>query len=156
MIFYDLPNSSDNASLSPEKMKNWNGYKGQILEYEVKTTSLQDYIAYNNIPSVGLIKIDIEMHEPEAIEGLNQYLLKYKPIIVLEVLSEGIAEKLNTIFDLDAYELFHLKKWQKAEKLDKFMMPKEYLANWEWNFIIFHIDRKEEIKAQTSLYNNLL
>ncbi|WP_166636554.1 FkbM family methyltransferase [Salegentibacter sp. 24] len=155
-VFYDLPNSSDNASLSPEKMKNWNGYRGEILEYKVGATSISDYIKHKNIPKIDLVKIDIEMHEPEAIEGLGEYLYKYKPIIILEVLSDEIAEKLNKLFELNDYELFHLKKGKKAEKLEHFKMCKEYLDNWEWNFIIFHKKNKEKVKKHTSLYTNLI
>ena len=55
------------------------------------------------------MKLDIEMHEPEALEGLGKYLLEFKPVIIIEVLTNEMAKKLNTFFHLENYKLFHLK-----------------------------------------------
>ncbi|WP_081212333.1 FkbM family methyltransferase [Salegentibacter sediminis] len=154
-LFYDLPYPNDNASLSPDKMKNWSGYKGSMMEYEVETVQLSSYIKNQNIPGIDLIKFDIEMHEPEAIKGLENYLLKYKPIMFIEVLSVGVANRLNELFNLNDYKLFHLQKGNKIEKLSEFKMCREYLNNWEWNFLLFHKDLEEKVKRCTSIYEKI-
>ena len=156
-VLYDIPkNNQTNASLSPDKMKNFKGYRGEILEYTVPTFSLSDFIQENSLSNVDLIKIDIELHEPEAIEGLGNYLINYKPILIIEVLTEEIAMRLNKLINFDEFKLFHLRKGYKAQSLSKFKTTEEALANWEWNYILFHKDLEEKLKTKTSLYKNLI
>ena len=44
------------------------------------------------------MKIDVELHEPEVLEGMGIYLKKFKPDILIEVLNNNIAFKLNKLF----------------------------------------------------------
>ena len=146
-VFYDVPSKNQtSASLSPDKLKNSN-YSGKMLEYEVDTVTLKDYIETNKIKSLDLIKMDIELHEPEAIEGLGEYLNNYKPIVVIEILRESIAQRLNEIVDVEDYIIFHLEDINKAVRFDKFKaVPKL------WNFVFFHKDREQFVKENTSLF----
>ncbi|PKD21131.1 hypothetical protein APR41_12000 [Salegentibacter salinarum] len=153
--FFDLPYPNDNASLSPDKMKNWQGYKGKIMEYEVETTTIKDYINKNKLEGIDLIKIDIEMHEPEALMGLGEYLNKFKPVLIIEVLSKEIAQRLNELINFEDFHIFHLKKNRQAEKLDRFIVTELDLKRWEWNYIIFHKDQTEKIRTNTSLFNTI-
>jgi len=147
-VFFDTPNSNQtSASLSPEKLKNWEGYSGEIFEYEVQTLTLADYIKNKSIENIDLIKMDIEMHEPEAISGLGAYLKEYKPIVVIEVLSDIIADKLNELINNDEHVIFHLQGDKKAQLVEKF--------SWTypcWNYLFFHKDLIEKIKLHTTLY----
>jgi len=58
---------------------------GKIDYYDrVKTIALDDL----NIQNVGLIKLDLEGHEPEALDGMWATIDKWKPYLVIE-LSNG-------------------------------------------------------------------
>lgn len=147
-VFFDTPNSNQtSASLSPEKLKNWEGYSGEIYEYEVQTVKLADYIKNKSIENIDLIKMDIEMHEPEAIEGLGSYLQKYKPIVIIEVLSEKVAKKLNELIDNKEHVIFHLEDNNNAQLVEEFSLVPPL-----WNYIFFHKDLIEKIKLHTTLY----
>lgn len=149
--FFDVPNSNQtSASLSPEKLKNWDEYKGEICEYEVETMKISDYIERNSIGHIDLIKMDIEMHEPEAVEGLGEYLMSFKPIVIIEVISEKVAADLNALIDLNEHEVYHLRGVNSAQRVGEF----SYIPPL-WNFIFFHKDQKEKIKQFTSLYSSL-
>lgn len=152
-VFYDLPNQHQTtASLSPDKMKNLKDYTGGILEYNVKSQKLANYIENNNIGNIDLIKIDIEMHEPEAIEGLGKYLTEYKPILVIEVLSDKVAHELNNLIEMKDFKLFHLKFNNRAEELKKFKLCEGSLSSWEWNYLLFHKDLEDKVKKNTTIY----
>ena len=149
--FYDTPfQNQTSASLSPEKLKNWEGYKGKIKEYNVSCLKLDDFIIQNNIDAIDLIKIDVEMHEPEVIEGFKVYLEKFKPIIFIEVLEKSVAEKLNSLFNLKEYLIFHLSGYEKAKKAEKFVPKLPF-----YNFLIFHKDIEKKVREKTSLFENL-
>ena len=150
-IFYDTPfQNQTSASLSPEKLKNWEGYKGKIKEYNVSCLKLDDFIIQNNIDAIDLIKIDVEMHEPEVIEGFKVYLEKFKPIILIEVLETSLAERLNSLFNLKEYLIFHLCGHEKAKKAEKFVPKLPF-----YNFLIFHKDVEKKVREKTSLFENL-
>ena len=148
-IFYDTPDSNQtSASLSSKKLKEWEGYNGQIIEYKIQTETLKSFFERNKLESVDLIKIDIEMHEPEAIEGLGNDLLKLKPVIIIEVLSQNVADQLNTLIDLTQFELFHLHSPGKAIKKEIFEVNQSL-----WNYLLFHKDKIDFIKQNTTVYN---
>ena len=136
--------------MSPEKLKNLKGYSGDILEYNVASLKLDDYINQNKIKKIDLIKIDVEMHEAEVLEGFKVYLEKFKPIIIIEVLETSVAEKLNSLINLKDYLIFHLCGFKKAKQIEKFS-PKLPL----YNFLVFHKDVEERVRKNTSLFRNL-
>ena len=149
-LFYDSPYSNQTgASLSPEMMQNT-----KTFDYMVNTTTLREYIELNNIQGIDLIKLDIELHEAEAIEGLGAYLSNFKPIIIFEMLTQKVADNLSRYFDLNEFHLFHLGI-NKVEQIFNFEVIKESLSRGDWNYIIFHKSLEEKIKKKTSLYNKI-
>jgi len=51
----------------------------------VSLTTLDSYVDSRNVSSVALIKIDVEGHELEVLEGATETIQKYKPIILCEI-----------------------------------------------------------------------
>jgi len=151
-IFYDTPHKNQtSASLSPEKLKNFKGYSGDILEYNVAGLKLDDYINQNKIKTIDLIKIDVEMYEPEVIEGFKVYLEKFKPIIIIEVLDTSVAKKLNSLFNLKDYLIFHFCGFKQVKQIEKFSPKLPF-----YNFIIFHKDVESKVRNNTSLFNSII
>lgn len=145
-VFFDTPDPNQtSASLSPDKLKDWEGHYGIIVEYPVKTVTLSKYIEEHAIKNADLIKLDIEMHEPAAIEGLGKYLTLYKPIIIIEVLSDKAGHKLDQLFGDDFIRL-HLKANQTAEYTKQLKV-----VMGEWNYIVFHRDMESKIRQHTTL-----
>ena len=66
------------------------------------------------------MKIDVELHEPKVIEGMGIYLKKFKPDILIEVLNNSIALKLNKFFkNLNYYYISIDDKKNKLKKIDQ-------------------------------------
>ncbi len=130
--FYDVfEDNQKSASLSPDKLKNFSGYRGEINEYIVKSTTLADYIKQNNISRIDLMKIDVELHEPEVIEGFGEYLLLYNPIIIVEILTDEVADKINSLFKNTNYLIYHLEGPHKMKRVEKM-----YVEHQKWNFLL--------------------
>lgn len=156
-IFYDLPGyHNTTASLSPEKMKNLSSYTGGIIEYKVKTTTLSAYIATYAVPGIDLIKLDIELHEPEAVEGLGSYLVDFKPVVIIEILRTEVANKLNQIVPVDDFFIFHLTNEKKVQRLPRFEITGNDNSRAEWNFIFFHKSLEDKLREETSLFKRIL
>ncbi len=149
--FYDVPEvNQTSASLSPDKLKNTKGFTGEIVEYKVETVRLDDYIENHKIDGIDLMKLDIELHEPEAIEGLGKYLAKFEPIIIIEILRDSVADQLNQLFELNNYLIFNLDSETKATQFESF----KAIPN-KWNYLVFPKSKEGFVREHTSLYDKL-
>lgn len=113
----------ENVALSnKEGFVNFDGYqikKNKKLN-KIKTIRLDNFIKYHKIKSIDLMKIDVELHEPEVIEGMGVYLKKFKPDILIEVLNNNIAFKLNKLFkNLNYYYVSIDDKKNKLKKISQ-------------------------------------
>lgn len=151
-LFYDFfyPHQTS-ASLSSNMYKKRPNFHDKMMEYKVQTMTMANYIKRKKISKIDLIKIDVEMHEPEVIEGFKEYLEVFRPVIIIEVLSINVAEKLNTLFNLKEYFIFNLLGFQSVKKVDEFSPNLPF-----YNFIIFHKDVESKVRNNTSLFNSII
>lgn len=148
-IFYDVDNPHQySASLSPDKLKNWEGFKGETMDYEVETCTLASYIEKNNIDRIDLLKLDVEMHEPEVIEGFGEYMGKLKPVVITEALTEDMTTKLSKLIGSE-YLKFRLRPNGTADPVDDF-----HFVPYEYNFVFFHKDKEDWMRKHTSIYSS--
>ena len=103
----------------------------EVNELEIKVMKLSSFIKSENIGAVDLMKIDVETHEVEVLRGMGEYLHKFKPTLIIEILGEKIAENLNEIFIGSDYLFFNIndvkntiRQTSKIEKSD------------HWNYLI--------------------
>ena len=64
---------------------------------DVKTITSDDWVKENNINRIDGIKIDVEAHEVEVVEGGMETLKKFKPIIALETHGTVDVDKLKRL-----------------------------------------------------------
>jgi FkbM family methyltransferase len=88
----------------------------------VETLCLKTFIEQNKLEKLDLIKIDVETHEPEVLEGFSEYLFRFKPTLLIEILNNHIAEKVyNSVKNLD-YLYFNIDEKgtvRQTEKIEK-------------------------------------
>jgi len=148
-VFYDtIDEHQTSASLSPQKLKENPGYHGAINEYTVKTITLDEFVKENNLPSVDLVKIDVELHEPEVFAGMINVINTYQPIIIFEVLIPEVAERLNLFFDNLPYMLYHLEMEKDILLLNR-VRALEGRINFDWNYLACP---NEKIQLLNSLF----
>ena len=89
-------------------LENWE--KDNLIKISVNKADDLDYL--NKAP-IGLIKIDVEGHEINALFGAQEIILKNKPIIIFEQhsseIESGTSEVISYLKSLD-YEFFEIKK----------------------------------------------
>jgi FkbM family methyltransferase len=77
--------------------KNLNPETENIRIIEIETTTLDHIVEQEKIAKIDLIKIDVETHEPEVLEGYKNHLLAHKPSILIEILSDEIGKRIQEI-----------------------------------------------------------
>ncbi|MFM1874774.1 MAG: hypothetical protein RL266_511 [Bacteroidota bacterium] len=125
--FYDLDalEFPTSGSLSSKKLKELTEGRTDISEYEVICKTLDSYIEDSKLPTVDLLKIDVELHEPAIFEGFK-CLQKFRPTIIVEVLNQEVGDKITAASDLRGYTIYKLVAPYKVVKLDSIIADPKY------------------------------
>jgi len=98
-IIYDT-NAEHTYSVTVNKDLSLQGI--EVFEVPIKTITLDSFIKELKIPYIDLIKIDVETHEPEVLEGFKEFLPMFRPTMLIEVLNDNVGNKIfEMIKDLD-------------------------------------------------------
>jgi FkbM family methyltransferase len=102
---YDF--SSDHeltASLHPSMSEGCGG----VVEYAVATKRLDDVLSGAGLGSVDLVKIDVELSEPQVLLGMGAFLSNCKPTLLIEILNERVAREVSDITRDLGYNIFQI------------------------------------------------
>ena len=91
-IIYD---TDDAHALSVTVNKNLHESGRKVLEKEIRTITLKSFIEDKNISRIDLMKIDVETHEPEVLEGFGEYLARFKPAMLIEILNDEVGARVS-------------------------------------------------------------
>ncbi|MBC7797057.1 MAG: FkbM family methyltransferase [Pyrinomonadaceae bacterium] len=100
--------TSEEHTYSVTVNENLNANNIAVVPTTIKTVRLDTIIKSNQIEKVDLIKIDVETHEAEVIEGLGEYLEKFKPTMLVEILNDEVGRKVQALVDNKGYAYFNL------------------------------------------------
>ncbi len=82
----------------------------QLHKVEVETIKLDSFIKNHNIQNIDLIKIDVETHEPEVIEGFKEHLESFRPTMIVEIIREFTASSLQEQLSGLGYNYFYINE----------------------------------------------
>lgn len=105
LINSGIGNKLENLKLY--EVNNKNSGKNRILFendffpfIEVSIDTIDNFIRNNNITALDILKIDVEGFEYFVIEGGYESILKYKPLIIIEINDNYLKEKNKSAEDL--------------------------------------------------------
>jgi FkbM family methyltransferase len=122
--FYDNAGGDDySASLNPDmNIKN-------KIETVIETDTLDNFLEPQLIRP-DLVKIDVEKHEAEVIEGFIRSITRYQPTMLIELLTEEIAEKVHEFIKDLPYKYYSISEEQGIKPVDRVHKSPSY------NFLI--------------------
>lgn len=82
------------------------GSAGNFINADAIT--LDSFVASHSIESVDLVKVDIEGMEPEFILGCCSTISKYRPVILIEILTDAAGEAIQDFFANLDYIFYHV------------------------------------------------
>lgn len=89
---------------------------------KIKTIKLGTFIEEQHVVKIDLIKIDVETHEPELLEGFGKYLKQFEPTMLIEILDDMIAAKVYVFIKGIPYLYYNINEQKgprKTETLSK-------------------------------------
>lgn len=94
--------------------KDWFSEDQASINVDVKL--LKDVLIQKNISKVDLIKIDVETFEIEVLEGYGEAMYQHRPILLIEVQNNTIAERLSKMFEGRKYVFYKINEGQGLQK----------------------------------------
>lgn len=129
--FYDShTNLPTSGSLSSKKFFDECEDDTLKFEYNVKTRTVDEFIFEEKMDKVDLIKIDVEMHEGEVMEGFKS-CNRMRPIIFIEILTDEIAAKIEEEIKNYNYSYYELD-FERLIPISHLKKGKPY----HWNFLL--------------------
>ena len=126
------------SSITPEQIAvaNNNGiceiddYSNEGKKLIVNSITIDEYLNKNNINYIDLIKIDVEKYEPFVFEGMQETIKKYKPTILVEILTNECADLIYKYVENYNYLFFNINENGGIRKVNK-LSKSDY-----WNFLL--------------------
>lgn len=119
---YDLPDSDHTYGGTV----NENLYNSLVnsTPVSVKVNKLDTYVKENKIERVDLVKIDVESHEKSVLEGMEEVINRYQPVILFEVwdfseLKKDLGTEIDKYLKKFDYEYFFSDDQVAFEPCDK-------------------------------------
>jgi FkbM family methyltransferase len=83
----------------------------------LQTITLDDFITRNQLDRIDLMKIDVETHEPEVLEGFRAHLDRFHPDMLIEVLDDEVAARLNEMLSGRDYLYYDIDETEGPQRI---------------------------------------
>lgn len=123
--------------------------KENSIPTKIETIRLDSFIKSTQISKIDLLKVDVETHEVEALEGFGKYLKKYEPTFIIEILNDKIAKGIQELISDIDYSYYVIDENSGVKKVSQLRKSDYY------NFLICKpqiAQNLETIKRFTTLY----
>lgn len=123
--------------------------KENSIPISVKTMRLDSFVKSNQLSKIDLIKVDVETHEVEVLEGFGTYLKQFEPTIIIEILNNKIARGIEKIVSEIEYDYYTIDENSGIKKVESLCKSDSY------NFLICKPEiasRLKSVKRFVSLY----
>ncbi|MBL4668383.1 MAG: FkbM family methyltransferase [Flavobacteriales bacterium] len=123
-IIYDIPNTDHIYSVTVNK--NMFTPETPTIKIKIQTKTLDSFITEENIDHIDLIKIDVETHEPEVLEGYLGNIKKHQPSILIEVLNDEVGRRIEDLIKGMGYLYFNIDENAGIKKVNSILKSDYY------------------------------
>jgi hypothetical protein len=120
--------------------KNLNAPETPVVPTEIRTARLDSIIADRGIQQLDLLKIDVETHEPEVLEGLGGHLSRFRPSMLIEVLNDEVGSRIEEVIKGIGYLYFNID-----ERNDKVTHMESITKSDFYNYLLCSKDVAREL-----------
>ena len=109
------------ASLETKYIDGLSYDKKRFRKRKVEVETIDHFVQANKITQIDLIKIDVETHEPKVIEGMQESLKHFRPIILIEILNRDVANGISVHFEGLNYVYYNINEVTGYERVNHIM-----------------------------------
>lgn len=115
-VIYDTDNEH---TYSVAVNKNIAEKGAKVNEVKIETITLDSFVEEYELSKIDLIKIDVETHEPEVIEGFRKYIGQFKPTLLIEILDDQVGKRVEDLIKDLGYLYFNIDEKRSIRKVDR-------------------------------------
>jgi FkbM family methyltransferase len=123
-IIYDDPNRDHTYSVTVNK--NLTPENKNVSETKIEAIRLDSFIEQHQLPKIDLMKIDVETHEPEMLAGFGVYLENFQPAMLIEILNDEVALKIEHLIKNIPYLYFNINERTGAKQVGSLTKSDNY------------------------------
>ena len=97
----------------------------------IRTQTIADFIEEQQLEHISLMKIDVETHEVEVLKGMGDYLNRFRPVMIIEVLNESIASELTLLLKDKDYLYFNIDDMRNTIRQTAVIEKSDF-----WNYLV--------------------
>ena len=90
----------------------------RVIEKEISTITLRDFIQEQGLSRIDLMKIDVETHEAEVMDGMGEYLARFRPTLLIEILSDEVGARVSRYVEGLDYLYFNIDENKGIRQVD--------------------------------------
>jgi len=120
--------------------KNMNPPDTEVIPTAIETTRLDTVIEQLGIEQVDLMKLDVETHEVEVLEGLGVYLDLYRPTMLIEILNDQVGQKVENLVTGKGYLYFNIDEVSGSVRRVEHITKSDY-----WNYLLCNKDTAQQL-----------
>ena len=109
--------------------------KSDSIPVKINIQRLDSFIESQDLDSIDLMKLDVEFHEPEVLEGMGHYLKKFRPAILVEILTDETGERVEEYIDSLNYVYYNIDEDLGPMRQERITSSKGY------NFLLLPSER---------------
>jgi FkbM family methyltransferase len=94
------------------------GFDQNTVELDVQTIKLSTFIRGQNISSVDLMKIDVETHEVEVLQGMEEFLDSMQPTLLIEILTSELGGRIEQLLAGKGYSYYAVDELNGLARVD--------------------------------------
>jgi len=85
-----------------------------VIPTVIQTMRLDRLIEEQKLDRLDLLKIDVETHEPEVLEGLGDYLDQFRPTMLIEILNDEVGTRVEALVKGKDYLYFNIDETSQS------------------------------------------
>jgi len=137
-IVYDTPTEH---VYSVTVNKNLNDAGVEVVPTTIKVARLDTFIRQHNVDKIDLIKLDVETHEAEVLEGMGEFLKKFKPTFLIEILNDEVGQRVQALIEGLDYLYFNLDEASGSIRKVEKILKSDY-----YNYLICRPEIAEKLR----------
>tara|TARA_B100001989_G_C24525043_1_gene458144 strand:+ start:905 stop:1732 length:828 start_codon:yes stop_codon:yes gene_type:complete len=105
-------------------------YSNENKKIEVPCETVDNFVRKEKIEKVDLVKMDVENYEPYVFIGMKETIKKFRPTILVEILTDECAALIEDVIKDYDYKFYNINENGGIRKVDK-LTKSDY-----WNFLL--------------------
>jgi FkbM family methyltransferase len=102
----------------------------------VESVTLDSFVSSRKLSNIDLIKIDVETHEPEVLEGFVEHVGSSQPTILIEILSNEVAERVEMFTREGNYLYFSINERSGPVRVERLVRDTNSFEIGNYNFLL--------------------